>query len=394
MFFDACHKAFKLDPKTTLISIIRKIHLDITTLFTKEQIQQAQCSSEIGEAYKDCAKFFLYHKNDSEKALEHCKYALQYGSLQAVIILVEKLKLDLNEFVLDQKERTDLYFNAAELCYQEEDPYRNHANSIQLYLKAADEGSIPAMLKIIDLGGDFKKTRSEWICTVAKAYEKEKNFEKAVEHYQKAANFSGNLEAMEKLGNAYLSTKLSEDGLYLKSNDKKGTELLFMAAKRHEEINNNQKAFEIYSFLTKHFFTVVEPYERLARCFENGELGQEKNHDTAATYYRRIADINLQQISSMSNLGNNLYSDYVPKWKAVIKATLKAFTLDTKICSLQSLGALRMISCSGAYRDHFTEEMKAEVALKIQELRSNPELPEEVKENLNSIEKDLGRDIK
>lgn len=110
MFIDACKKAFALEPKRALIDMIRCWSVDITRLFTKEQIEQAGNSEEIGDAYAEKAESLL--DEDSETALHLCILALKFGSSMAVKILEIKLGRNLEEIITDPQERERLYINA------------------------------------------------------------------------------------------------------------------------------------------------------------------------------------------------------------------------------------------------------------------------------------------
>lgn len=96
-FSHACHKAFTLAPEKTVLYIIKHWHMDVTTLFSMNQILYAQCDpKKIAEAYSLNARSYVKEKN-SEKAIEQCKNILKFDPLQFSQILFEIINSDVSK---------------------------------------------------------------------------------------------------------------------------------------------------------------------------------------------------------------------------------------------------------------------------------------------------------
>lgn len=81
-FINAAYKSFDNDPKGTLIKIILNFHLDIETLFTREQIKKVIGEVDLATAYLGSAEWQLKH-DELDTARELCKIAARYDSKEA-----------------------------------------------------------------------------------------------------------------------------------------------------------------------------------------------------------------------------------------------------------------------------------------------------------------------
>lgn len=81
-FRNAVNAAFNVNPKLTLLYMIKFCQQDIKTLFTNEQIQNVNFNPDLAKAYLANAETFLKIQN-LEKAREQCQLASTYDSEKA-----------------------------------------------------------------------------------------------------------------------------------------------------------------------------------------------------------------------------------------------------------------------------------------------------------------------
>ncbi|MBA3239194.1 MAG: sel1 repeat family protein [Parachlamydiaceae bacterium] len=405
-----CLSAIGLSKYTAIVEIILDFKIDITTLVEKVNIPDLR---EVHGAYIKNINDYLSVK-DLKKALEQCRYSFQFGSLPSdiVLTLINKFNFDLANLIPDQNERAKLYFKAAQHHYKQKTScHFNLLENIELFLKAADEGSIDAMLELASIYTKADKKDLAFAMWVKSAklgsfeaakliiFDKgnlndvfetpeerasvflrlaERNSSTAKFFYEKAYE-EGSLEAMAKLGKAYLANPpvivsrfhindpylkqnsiKSHDDLGLPYDETKGSQMLLDAAKLYEEREQQKEALEIYHFLADKIekFSEIEILEKLALCFERGEFEQRKDLKKAGGYYFKIAKSYIEQISYKQSEEEKLLHR-----QASLKACVRAFLLDS-VSAVELLKNTLKDDYKTDYKKLFDDEMKDMIAKK------------------------------
>lgn len=220
------------------------------------------------EALVGSAKYYKTGKaNPNEAALiSHYQAAAKSDNLAAHLELANCYQNGLMGTNQDSKKAAEHLYKAG-LIYEMK---KNEDKAFEQWILSAKLGSIDAVKKIfnkynnLELVSDDSKVRADLLFNLGKEELYVRNkliyFKKAVE--EKSA------DAMFYLGMAHVWPSIREFDLQLKDSAETALNLLLNAAKRYEELNQNNRAIETYTFITKKYSSCVEAAERLAKCNE------------------------------------------------------------------------------------------------------------------------------